>query len=524
MIFTILGYIWLILKPILFCILALLLKRVLEAVMLISRVNFYKNQKINTRYYRLSFLDDLRFIPFLIGINMPFTPKHCNPKSNFKPEERKDVCLKNNFQFKNKVEVVLIGTELIKEFHKVETKVITKTLKKSDSEFLGFVNKMGPAAQEGRMVLKQVFRLDKLKVMMPKIKQVVKRHVAAVKSRVAKQAGGQLKGRLTMDLFAPIVNKISYSLLLGNDDPKEYQVNGKDFSSTVVQMVFSAMMPDPMDVMTFGLWGMLGLNKNMKKFRTLRKEIKKVLKNEYNRRLELKKAGKKWEKDSSNLMDILITEFNEDGELPGDEEFDKLLGYMEIFQFAAADTTQQTLSSFFTLMGMSKHKKIYKDLQDAIKRELPQEDYTYDDLLACDTVGRYVRELMRLLPTANGTFSRMAVKDFKVGTLKVKKGDLVSVSINDNMKDESEFDNPFEFRPSRWTEEKRKGLAKTQYIPFSSGSRDCVGKLLAEFVVRLLIVEVAKEFNFELVKDETAVGPTTNFKRGRREINISLAN
>ena len=60
------------------------------------------------------------------------------------------------------------------------------------------------------------------------------------------------------------------------------------------------------------------------------------------------------------------------------------------------------------------------------------------------------------------------------------------------------FKDPYKFTPERYTEEAIKSLPFTKNIPFSHGKRGCMGKYLAEIMVKLIVLETVKNFKFEL--------------------------
>lgn len=88
-------------------------------------------------------------------------------------------------------------------------------------------------------------------------------------------------------------------------------------------------------------------------------------------------------------------------------------------------------------------------------------------------------------------------KDVKVGDLSLLKGDVVTTSVLLNHFKEEDYPSPFEFRAERFLDEKLKSK-RQNYAPFSLGSRSCIGKTLAEAVLKIIILKFNQHFEMEL--------------------------
>jgi len=57
------------------------------------------------------------------------------------------------------------------------------------------------------------------------------------------------------------------------------------------------------------------------------------------------------------------------------------------------------------------------------------------------------------------------------------------------------FENPTVFDPERWTN--NKGLSEPfSFLPFSGGTRNCIGQHLAMIETRIILVHFLKNFQF----------------------------
>ena len=94
------------------------------------------------------------------------------------------------------------------------------------------------------------------------------------------------------------------------------------------------------------------------------------------------------------------------------------------------------------------------------------------DALAQHTM--VVQEAMRLYPPAPA-LDRVALEDVTIGDLEVKAGDVVVLAIYPMQRHTKLWDNADRFDPLRFTSDQVTARHRFQYVPFSAGSRICIG-------------------------------------------------
>lgn len=62
---------------------------------------------------------------------------------------------------------------------------------------------------------------------------------------------------------------------------------------------------------------------------------------------------------------------------------------------------------------------------------------------------------------------------------------------------EKYFKNPEQFIPERFSKENKKSIDKNSYMPFLNGRRKCIGKNLAELMMRMLICNLMHRFEIK---------------------------
>jgi cytochrome P450 len=123
----------------------------------------------------------------------------------------------------------------------------------------------------------------------------------------------------------------------------------------------------------------------------------------------------------------------------------------------------------------------------------------FEDLPELKYAEAIVKESMRLYPPAWG-LGRQAVQDCEIGGYRVKKGRQLFFFPWILHRNPQYFENPEEFRPERWMDEKIKQLPRYAYFPFSGGPRACIGNSFAMMEAVLTLVTVAQRFRLRLVE------------------------
>ncbi|XP_077206387.1 cytochrome P450 26C1 [Paroedura picta] len=116
-----------------------------------------------------------------------------------------------------------------------------------------------------------------------------------------------------------------------------------------------------------------------------------------------------------------------------------------------------------------------------------------------------IKEVLRMLPPVSGGY-RTALQTFELDGYQIPKGWSVMYSIRDTHETASIYQSPPDtFDPERfWVpqeegeEPKAAGSARFHYIPFGGGVRNCIGKELAQAILKLLAMELVSTARWEL--------------------------
>ncbi|XP_068955351.1 cytochrome P450 26C1 isoform X3 [Petaurus breviceps papuanus] len=111
-----------------------------------------------------------------------------------------------------------------------------------------------------------------------------------------------------------------------------------------------------------------------------------------------------------------------------------------------------------------------------------------------------IKEVLRLLPPVSGGY-RTALQTFELDGYQIPKGWSVMYSIRDTHETAAVYQSPPEgFDPERFgaTWEEHRGTGRFHYIPFGGGVRSCIGKELAQTILKLFAVELVRTVRWEL--------------------------
>jgi len=161
--------------------------------------------------------------------------------------------------------------------------------------------------------------------------------------------------------------------------------------------------------------------------------------------------------------------------------------------FAGHDTTTATVA--FLLYELARRP----DVADAIAAELPQRPPGYEQLMggALPQLDMALDETLRLYPPA-WVGPRRAVRTFEFEGVTVPQGAPVNYSSYVSHRLPDVWDAPHEFRPERFTAERRAALPKGAYVPFGGGSRQCIGMRFGQLEIKAIAARILREHRLEL--------------------------
>ena len=403
-----------------------------------------------------------------------------------------DVVLTNRA---NSFQVCPLSPKALKEFFDKERDCTTRNngMVTGDSWFL----QDGEAPKRARALFKKVYNRQNLSYFMPTVQAALKDQIQVLKQKIESEATGKIKKakiNLRTDFDLKFFDNMATRLSLG-DSPVYRAIPELDnlsFHQAVSKLIKLAQNQfSPLNMMTRGLLIKLGLSKKANETKVLYKRIMDYTRNVYDERVEAFAKGE-YEPKRSNIMDFLILDnakLKEEGkELPTSDE---ICVHLQDIIRAGFDTVMFVFENYFTFM--LQQKECIQKLKEAIRKDFPNDDYTTDALVDHPYLHAVFMETNRLFPGINRSFSHIVSKNFKLCGVKIRKGDDIVIRYIALNYNKVNFPDPQKYDPKRFIDSKPPRFG---FLPFSHGAKSCVGRVFGDFLVKVMLVELHKAFDF----------------------------
>ncbi|XP_056636244.1 uncharacterized protein LOC130444880 [Diorhabda sublineata] len=171
---------------------------------------------------------------------------------------------------------------------------------------------------------------------------------------------------------------------------------------------------------------------------------------------------------------------------------------VDTFILGGYDTTAVSLSH--TLMILANEEKIQEELyQEIIAIVENPNNPMFAELQELKYMERCIKESLRIYPSAH-VISRIAGEDIrtKEGYV-IPKGCDININIIDMHRSPHLYENPENFDPDRFLPENIAQRHPYAYIPFSAGSRNCIGQKYAMLEMKAVLCGILGNFKLEAV-------------------------
>lgn len=189
---------------------------------------------------------------------------------------------------------------------------------------------------------------------------------------------------------------------------------------------------------------------------------------------------------SSDLLQHLI-----DAGLPDAIIRDQMLTML----IAGHDTSTALLAWIFALLGQ--RRETYAELQRQLTETPPEKTPALLD--------QVIKETLRLYPPIH-IGNRIAAEDVTFGENQtIPAGARMFYSIYLTHRDPDIWDNADSFCPERFSQGRApqtsagESIPSMSYLPFGGGPRACIGAAFGQAEARIIVTELLKNFNFELI-------------------------
>ncbi|XP_020572423.1 3,9-dihydroxypterocarpan 6A-monooxygenase-like [Phalaenopsis equestris] len=198
---------------------------------------------------------------------------------------------------------------------------------------------------------------------------------------------------------------------------------------------------------------------------------------------------------NKDLLDILL-DAAEDREMEIQLTTENIKSFILDVFTAGSDSSAATTE--WALAELINHpeqlKKAREEIDNTVGKDRLIDESDIQNLIYLQAV---VKETLRLHPAAPMAM-RKATKEIKHGEFELRKGNTIIFNVYSVNRDPKYWDEPLEFRPSRFLEDGElsyKGM-HFHYLPFGSGRRMCPGVTLAVQVITVALAALIQCFEW----------------------------
>ncbi|KAG5344268.1 CP4C3 protein, partial [Acromyrmex heyeri] len=195
------------------------------------------------------------------------------------------------------------------------------------------------------------------------------------------------------------------------------------------------------------------------------------------------------------LLDLLL-QISQNGTVLSDED---ICEEVNTFMYAGHDTLATSIS--WTLYALGRNPEYQqKILEEYNDMAVDTNEITLENIHKLTWLEACIKEQWRLYPVTP-LIARQIYKPIEIMSSQIPPGSTVLINSYLLHRDDRFFPEPHIYRPERFLPDGPK-LPPYAFIPFSAGSRNCIGWKFATLVVKIAILSVLKAFRVEALDKE----------------------
>jgi hypothetical protein len=254
---------------------------------------------------------------------------------------------------------------------------------------------------------------------------------------------------------------------------------------------------DVANILCFQLLSKFGLTTKWAKHHLVKKILDSKIMSLYNKRYAEHVFDASKQDNSENIIDIVVHHNKKclaDGNSQEVLTNKDIIGDVMVFLFAGLDTSLQASTSCLLHCTKSYPEWLEKIKTDGVG--------SLDAIMKNKSLDLVMKETLRVWNPVSSTFFRMTIKPMELCGMAIPKGTCIIPPIGWN-RDKPYFIDATKFRPERFEEEVPR-LEKEQrasHMPFYEGRRKCMGYVLGEMGIKLMVGNMLRMFEIENRQD-----------------------
>lgn len=394
--------------------------------------------------------------------------------------------------------MILMDPKLIGDFFSIEVDNFKRDAIAKVPLDIGFLMEYGHEAMKKRAIFNNFFQIQNLKNLTKNLRGLIEEHFLKLKNDLWKDGTNEFKTYDLRKMFPPLFEDVVNKLLFGNSEFP--LIDGKTmptYSQQLLEEFSDDIMRSPLNFVTFNA---LHNFKIFPKTRELDKRVdimKKNILESVEKRRKLSKSER-----GINILDVMLNHNDtcQKGEELSDDDFIQNIFLFHITGYDTSNNITESLLKFLSFNGKIIDKMQNEELKKIFEKEGDKNNY--DSYFKSEYMNKFINEVLRLNPVLPLSIGRMAMRDVKVGPYKIYKGTQVIVPIYPLHHIENNFENASKLDTERFSEKKSRKIKRNTYLPFMGGKRACIGKYLAELIIRINVSTFLDIFEMEAIEGE----------------------
>ncbi|KAL6449002.1 hypothetical protein ACFW04_000609 [Cataglyphis niger] len=194
------------------------------------------------------------------------------------------------------------------------------------------------------------------------------------------------------------------------------------------------------------------------------------------------------------LLDLLL-EMSQNGTILSDEDIRE---EVHTFMYAGHDTLATSIA--WTLYALGRNPEYQEKIIDEFNDIMGTTEITLNNIHKLTWLDACIKEQWRLYPVVP-LIARQIYKPIDLMGIEILPGSTVLVNSYLLHRDDRYFPDPDVYRPERFLPDSPK-LPPYVFIPFSAGSRNCIGWRFATVVIKLAVLSILRTFRVEALDTE----------------------
>ena len=295
--------------------------------------------------------------------------------------------------------------------------------------------------------------------------------------------------------ISPLLHKLVGNILYGTVFGTRFDCDDPEIKMIIEMTNIAQNAQGPLSVnMFFPLWLVKLFSKSSeKRVRNRKKNLDNINK------LILKQIKQhEGSYDENNIRDFvdLYIKMSRESKNP-DSVFTKgnMIRLILELHVVCVETTSKTLDWVF--LFMSEHPEVQKKCQYEIKENVGDRQLGYTDRRKLPNVEATLCEAQRLANIAPFTLHHSTTKNTSLRGYDIPKDTVIMGSLYSANLDPTYWEEPHNFRPDRFMDDKGRLIKNDALVPFSLGPRMCLGEPLARIALFLVFTNLLQRFSFE---------------------------